>query len=314
MKTAMGLGDGFAPERTGPRASTARLPPARLPARIGVALARAGGLRSVIRVLEHEMRAPLATSLLQLAAAQAALAAASTEGAQAALAGAMHQLRALSLIVRRAVQIETAEPIDFCPERVDLAERVVAFVGARASWSRVAVRADKPVVGEWDAAAVEQILENLVSNALKFGEGRPVSVSVAPVRGGARLAVRDEGAGIEPKDRERIFDRFARLPSTRAIAGLGIGLWVVRHVVSAHGGRVLVRSRPGRGTIVEVWLPQIAPYPAPAPSATSLPVPGSAAGPSSSLSSAVALARRGSKGPIRRSPCSAAKRTRSPTL
>jgi signal transduction histidine kinase len=262
-----------------------------------------------MRVIEHEMRTPLATSLLHLSAAEAAIGdAAAVDSAKAALAGAARQLRTLSMIVRRAVQIESAQPIDLHPQRLDLGELVADFlVRLRATgatvWSRVEVKAARGqgLVGAWDPAAVEQILENLLSNAVKFGEGRPVVLTVTPERGGARLSVRDAGAGIEARDRARIFARFERGASARDIAGHGIGLWVVRHLIHAHGGSVDVRSRPGKWTVFDVWLPQLALYPA-------------SASLSSSSRSALALDRRGSKGPMRSSPLPAAKRTRSPTL
>jgi signal transduction histidine kinase len=262
-----------------------------------------------MRVIEHEMRTPLATSLLHLSAAEAFIGdAATVDSAKAALAGAARQLRTLSMIVRRAVQIESAQPIDLHPQRVDLGELVrELLLRLRATgatiWSRIELKTAKGpgLVGEWDPAAVEQILENLLSNALKFGEGRPVVLTVTPERGGARLSVRDAGPGIEAKDRARIFARFERGPSARGIDGHGIGLWVVRHLIQAHGGRVDVRSRPGKWTVFDVFLPQIALYPA-------------SASLSSSSCSAPALERRGSKGPMRRSPLPAAKRTRSPTL
>jgi signal transduction histidine kinase len=261
-----------------PRAVTARPRPRPIPLPIkpqaqAQATARRSGrrLHSLMRVLEHEMRTPLATSLLHLSAAEAAIGDGhAVESAKAAVAGAARQIRSLSLIVRRAVQIESAQPIDLYPQRVDLVELVNDFVRrlrstASGVWSRVEVKAGKPVVGDWDPAAVEQILENLLSNALKFGEGRPIVLTVAPERRGARLSVRDEGVGIEARDRERIFARFERGPSARGIAGLGIGLWVVRHLIEAHGGSILVRSRPGKGTVFDVWLPQLALYPVRAP-------------------------------------------------
>jgi signal transduction histidine kinase len=273
-----------------------------------------GRLRSLMRVLEHEMRTPLATSLIQLSAAEAAIDDPQTPSkAKAALAAAARQIRTLSLIVRRAVQIETAQPIDLFPQRLDLGQLVTDFMDRlRATgttvWSRVEIKVTGAVVGDWDPAAVEQILEGLLSNALKFGEGRPVILTVAGARGGARLSVKDAGIGIEAKDRDRIFGRFARVPAALGIGGMGIGLWVVRHLIRAHGGRVLVRSRPGKWTVIDVWLPQLRVYPA-SPTSSSL---------SSSLSgvasATTALALRGTKGPVRKSPWPAAKRTRSPTL
>jgi signal transduction histidine kinase len=220
-------------------------------------------LRSLVTVLEHEMRSPLAASLMHLSVAEAAMSGAgSLESGKAALACASRQIRALSSIVRRAVQIETEHHIDLYPQHVDLRVVVNDLVGrlqatGPSPWSRIEVRADKALLGHWDPTAVEQILENLLTNALKFGRNAPVLLTIAPARGGARLSVRDAGVGIEEKYRERIFGRFARAPSTRAIAGVGIGLWVVRHLVQAHGGRVLVRSRPGKWTVLDVWLSEI---------------------------------------------------------
>src|SRR5262249_26981525 len=130
-------------------------------------------LHSLMRVLKHEMRTPLATSLIHLSAAEAAIGDTTTlESAKAAVAGAARQIRTLSLIVRRAVQIESEQPIDLYPQRVDLAELVRDFmVRLRATglslWSRIDVKVADGLVGDWDPAAIEQILENLLSNALK---------------------------------------------------------------------------------------------------------------------------------------------------
>lgn len=215
----------------------------------------------MLTVLEHEIRTPLATSLMQIDAAQSAIGDPRSP-AHSALAGAARQLRALSLIVRRAVQLETEHRVDLFPQRVDLAH-VAADLMSRLHatgstwWSRIEVRATKALVGRWDPSAVEQILENLLTNALKFGKDAPVLLTITRTKGGARLSVRDAGMGIEPKYRERIFGRFAKAPSSRGVAGLGIGLWVVRHLIHAHGGRVAVRSRPGRWTVLDVWLPQL---------------------------------------------------------
>jgi signal transduction histidine kinase len=218
-----------------------------------------------LRVIEHEMRTPLAASLLQLDAAEAAIgSAASAEHVKVAVASAARQVRGLSMIVARAIQLETERRVDLFPQRVDLRQVVRDFMArVRATrsawWSRVELKASRALVGRWDPSAFEQILDNLLSNALKYGKDAPVRVSVTPARGGARLLVRDAGIGIEPKHRERIFGRFARAPSARGIGGMGIGLWVVRHLIQAHGGHVDVRSRPGRWTVLDVWLPQIGP-------------------------------------------------------
>lgn len=112
------------------------------------------------------------------------------------------------------------------------------------------------VVGRWDRARLSQVVSNLLSNALKYGEGRPVEVHVAAVGGLATLSVRDHGIGIAPELQKRIFSRFIRGVSGRRFAGLGLGLYIAHQVVEAHGGNIRVRSRPGEGAEFVVELPR----------------------------------------------------------
>jgi signal transduction histidine kinase len=111
-----------------------------------------------------------------------------------------------------------------------------------------------------DRARVDQVLTNLVSNAQKYGQGQPITVEVEARddRGGARISVSDRGPGIRPEDQERIFQPFARL-GDGASQGVGLGLWIVRSLVQAHGGTIEVLSRPGAGTRVVVMLPSARP-------------------------------------------------------
>jgi len=117
------------------------------------------------------------------------------------------------------------------------------------------VLAQDPVVGRWDRSRLEQVLTNMVTNALKYGQGKPVEVSVEIDGARARLAVRDRGVGIAPDDQQRIFDRFERASSTRSFGGIGLGLWIVREIVRAHEGDVRVESALGTGATFIVELP-----------------------------------------------------------
>jgi len=106
------------------------------------------------------------------------------------------------------------------------------------------------------------LLTNLISNAVKFGRASPVRVEVAGSGSGARLVVEDRGVGIRPQDRERVFQPFTRLADSGQ--GIGLGLWIVRQIVQAHGGTVDVQGEEGKGTTFVVVLPSI-PAQAPAP-------------------------------------------------
>ena len=127
------------------------------------------------------------------------------------------------------------------------------------SGTALSVEADQAIVGRWDATAVETILNNLLSNALKFGEGKPVHVALTRDAGWARLVVQDHGRGIPAADRTRIFERFERAVPSSHYGGFGIGLWVVRQIVDALGGAIEVASEEGDGSTFTVELAVLAP-------------------------------------------------------
>jgi PAS domain S-box-containing protein len=119
----------------------------------------------------------------------------------------------------------------------------------------VRLEASAPVHGLWDAQRLDQVLVNLLTNAAKYGAGRPVHVRVEAVTGGAKLTVRDEGIGIPADALPRLFGRFERAVSDREYGGLGLGLYISRQLVEAMGGGVRVDSRPGEGATFTVELP-----------------------------------------------------------
>ena len=119
-----------------------------------------------------------------------------------------------------------------------------------------------PAVGRWDRARLDDVLANLLSNAVKYGQGKPIEVSVEAGERSARLTVRDHGIGLAPEDQARVFERFERAVSGHEYGGLGLGLYIVRELVQAHGGTVRVESAPGAGAAFIVELPYAGP-PAP---------------------------------------------------
>jgi signal transduction histidine kinase len=108
--------------------------------------------------------------------------------------------------------------------------------------------------GAWDRLRLEQVVANLVTNAIKYGGGTPVRALVRPNGERVQIVVEDRGPGIADADRERIFGRFERAASIRHFGGLGLGLYISRQIAIAHGGDVRVESNPGGGSrfIVEV--------------------------------------------------------------
>jgi predicted ATPase/signal transduction histidine kinase len=123
----------------------------------------------------------------------------------------------------------------------------------------VVVEAPQAVRGRWDRARMEQVVSNLLWNALKFGAGRSIEIVVGNTGQVARLSVSDHGIGIDPTQQEYIFDRFARAVSAAHYGGVGLGLFICREIVSAHGGTIRVHSRLGEGATFVVEMPLMAP-------------------------------------------------------
>lgn len=132
----------------------------------------------------------------------------------------------------------------------DLRGTVVAHGGALSY-----ERPTQAVLGSWDRRRVQQVLSNLLSNALKYGAGKPVEVTVHARLDGAVLTVRDHGIGMAPEHFSRIFRRFERVASIRQYGGLGLGLYITQQIVEAHGGTVLASSRLGEGATFTICLP-----------------------------------------------------------
>jgi len=148
-------------------------------------------------------------------------------------------------------------------EQIDLA-RVVQDAGTRFQdeaarlGCALTITAPQAVSGRWDKNRLEQVVTNLMSNALKYGEGKPVELTVE-AGDRARLLVRDRGICISPADQARIFERFERATSTRNFGGIGLGLWIVKEIVAALDGDVRVESDVGAGATFIVELPYAGP-------------------------------------------------------
>jgi two-component system OmpR family sensor kinase len=191
-----------------------------------------------------------------------------TEPLPAFLVPRLEQIARLSrTFVRRATTLLdvsrlTTTGLRLSPVLVSWAEiwdAVHAEVGMQAERAgcELRVEVDPRVSGFWDRDAVEQMVVNLVSNAIKFGAKKPVIVSGGVEDGDVTLRVRDRGIGISEADRARIFARFERAVRSGDLPGFGLGLWIARQLARAHGGEIHVESEPGHGSVFTIRLPGV---------------------------------------------------------
>ncbi|TSC32342.1 PAS domain-containing sensor histidine kinase [Corallococcus sp. Z5C101001] len=168
------------------------------------------------------------------------------------LSDLIEDLLDVSRITMGQLRLERA-PMDFSA----LVREVVARYAPQSAQVGCGVTLDAhtPLEGNWDRARLDQVVTNLLSNALKYGAGKPLHVSVSLDAGRAVLCVRDEGIGIPVDAQPRLFERFVRAVSERNYGGLGLGLFITQQIVEAHGGSVQVRSTPGEGATFTVTLP-----------------------------------------------------------
>ena len=135
----------------------------------------------------------------------------------------------------------------------EVVERMVPQV--RASGGRVALVASRPARGRWDRFRIEQVVINLMTNAMRYGAGTPIEIGVDVDDEAAWFRIRDHGPGIAPDHQERIFHQYERATPHSSISGLGLGLFICREIVERHGGRIELQSDVGRGAAFSVRLP-----------------------------------------------------------
>ena len=213
-----------------------------------------------LSIASHELKTPLTALQLQLrgvldrvAPIEAKLASKMTKAMRASerLADLIEKLLDASRIATGRLSLN--------PEAFDLVEVVQDVVeGVRDPATQagcvLSTRLDGPVVGTWDRLRVEQILVNLLSNAIRYAAGTPVEVSLAQQGEMAVIDVRDRGPGLSESDLTRIFQRFERANSM-SNGGLGLGLYITRQIVEAHGGSVSAQNLQGGGACFVVRLP-----------------------------------------------------------
>lgn len=217
-----------------------------------------------IAVAAHELRNPI-TPVIGMVKATLAAAKAGTSTPEQLVRRLELIQQSVTHFWRRAEVVLNVSRINagnllLDPEPVDLTALLVELTQ---SFAGVAQRASVPVrltvapglAGAWDRVALEQILDNLLSNALKYGDRTPIELSAEAEGALLRLTVRDHGKGVPAADQERIFGRFERAIGRGEGGGFGIGLWLVRQLAEAMGGGVEVADAPGGGALFIVTLP-----------------------------------------------------------
>ncbi|MBI2894789.1 MAG: response regulator [Deltaproteobacteria bacterium] len=220
-----------------------------------------------LSIASHELKTPLSALVLHLESLLKVLRARPDEGESAWIAGkiakAIRSAGRVSTLIDTLLDVSriatgrlelSLETLDLGPLVREVAERFAEE--AHLAGCALRVDAAAGVIGEWDRLRVEQVLSNLLSNAVKYGPGRPIDVALEADGAVARLSVRDRGIGISPEDVARVFERFERAVSARHFGGLGLGLYITRQIVEAHGGHVHVDSTPSEGSTFIVELPR----------------------------------------------------------
>jgi signal transduction histidine kinase len=228
-----------------------------------------GARDEFIATVAHELRNPVAPLTFQVRLAlnkvdqmSAAGTPVATEWIRSQFRGIEQRLHRLLETLDRLLDVSRLSTgrIDLQADEVNFAElvrEVLSGYEAELAVARCKVTLSEhgDTTGVWDRLRVEQICRNLLSNAVRFGAGQPIEISVSGDQDFVLMRIRDHGIGIAREQQARLFERFERGVEQRS-GGFGIGLWVVRNVCLAMGGEVSVESEPGDGARFTVMLPR----------------------------------------------------------
>ena len=224
-----------------------------------------------LSIASHELKTPLAALRLQ---AESLLRAARRESGAlldsrqvlSRLESIDRSTQRLAHLVERLLDITRVMTghISVSRESVDLVE-LVNEVAAQMSGTfrdagcEVSVSAPQQLVGLWDRERITNVVTDLLSNAAKYGAHKPIDIELEDIGEHARIHVIDRGIGISEQDQQRIFGRFERAVPEKHYGGLGIGLWLTKQIVDAHGGTITVHSNMNAGSTFTVTVPKGAP-------------------------------------------------------
>jgi signal transduction histidine kinase len=214
----------------------------------------------------HELRNPIQSLQLAIQSLRRGLPENCPSASSQTLGIATRQTQRLTALITQLLDVVrirsgrlalTLEEFDLVTDTRQILERMQIQI--EQSKSPVTLHAEGVIVGRWDRSRIDQLLTNLLSNALSYGAGQPIELTLERAGsdgdGGVRITIRDRGIGI-PADRlPHIFERFERATSTRHYGGLGLGLFIARQIAQAHRGTISAESELGRGSSFTVDLP-----------------------------------------------------------
>ncbi|WP_043710356.1 sensor histidine kinase [Corallococcus macrosporus] len=221
-----------------------------------------------LSMASHELRTPLTSLRLQLQllrrlGSTTPDAAIGSDKVSGKLDNTERQLRRLGALVDNLLDVSRIQTgkLDFQFMEGDLAGVVSDVVSRFTEEARLAgvlldSHVDTPAPCRFDRLRMEQVVSNLLTNAFRYGAGKPVKVTLRHMPDSLRLVVQDGGPGIPEADRSRVFERFTQGDNAQRRGGLGLGLHIVRQIIEAHGGRVHVEEAPGGGAAFVVDLPR----------------------------------------------------------
>jgi PAS domain S-box-containing protein len=215
-----------------------------------------------LSIASHELKTPLTAMQLQLQNIHRKLADVD-EGLDQRLTRAVRSGQRLADLVEALLDVSRIATgrFELRPECFDLSDAAREVVDrmedtAVKDGCTLTLESAPRLIGAWDRLRVEQVLMNLLANAIKYGAGGPVTISVREEAGDAVVEVTDRGPGVPAKDLDRIFGRFERASSMRNYGGLGLGLYVARQIIEAHGGKVSASNVAEGGARFLVRLPR----------------------------------------------------------
>lgn len=221
-----------------------------------------------ISIAGHELKTPLTSLKLQLQISQHSIEQQEPQAFAPArvtklIASANRQVDRLARLVEDMLDVSRIQAGKLVIDKrttdlSEVAQEVVERFEPQFAMQKSQIRFVGParVEGVWDPFRIDQLISNLVANALRYGAASPVEVTLACADTRASISVKDRGPGIAPADQARIFERFERAVASTEISGLGLGLYICREVARAHDGDIRVVSAPGQGAEFIVELPR----------------------------------------------------------